>query len=301
MGELKLSWATVEKAVAAMWDDAVDNTPMPPVPRIYGVPRGGLHVATLSLSALRKLGFDPVLVETPEEATHIVDDLVDSGATRDKFVHYLKPFLVPYEKTPGADNPWLVFPWDTAQGPEASSADIFTRLLQFCGEDATRGGLLETPERAAKAWRHYTSGYGKDPASILKTFEDGADGYNELVLVKNIPVYSHCEHHMAPIFGRAHVGYIADGKIVGLSKLSRLVDMFARRLQVQERLTNQVAEALDEHLKPTGVGVVLECRHMCMEARGVCQQGHTTITSALRGVLRSDAAARAEFMKLIGS
>ena len=171
-------------------------------------------------------------------------------------------------------------------------------LLSAIGEDARRQGLLETPKRVEKAWAHWTSGYGKDPADILKVFEDGADGCDEMVIVKGIPVYSKCEHHLADIFGTATIGYIPNGHIVGLSKLSRLTDIFARRLQVQERLTNQIADALDTNLKPVGVGVLIRARHLCMESRGICQQGHHTITCAVRGVLRTKPEARAEFMAL---
>lgn len=161
-----------------------------------------------------------------------------------------------------------------------------------------RPGLEETPARMAKAWDFWTSGYKKDAASILKTFEDGAEHCDEMVTVKDIPVYSHCEHHLAPIFGTATVAYIPNGKIVGLSKLSRLVDMHARRLQVQERLTNDVANDLYKHLKPLGVGVLIRARHMCMESRGICQQGSVTITTALRGAVKEEPEVRAEFMAL---
>lgn len=161
-----------------------------------------------------------------------------------------------------------------------------------------RQGLEETPERAAKAWRFWCSGYDENPADVLKVFEDGAGNYDQMVIVKDIPVYSHCEHHLAAIFGTATVAYIPNGRIVGLSKLSRLVDIFARRLQVQERLTSQIADALDEHLKPVGVGVMLKCRHLCMESRGICQQGHHTITTALRGAIKDEASTRSEFMSL---
>lgn len=174
--------------------------------------------------------------------------------------------------------------------------DIVRDLLKFVGEDPERGGLLETPERVVKAWRFWTSGYGCSPADILKTFEDGAEACDEMVVVRRIPLYSHCEHHMAPIFGTATVAYIPSGRIVGLSKLSRLVDLYARRLQVQERLTTQIADALDTHLQPRGVGVYVDARHLCMESRGVCQQGHSTITTALRGAMKDDPAARAEFL-----
>lgn len=166
------------------------------------------------------------------------------------------------------------------------------------GDNMDREGLLETPHRVAKAWKHWTSGYSVDIAKLLKTFEDGAGGYDGMVIVKDIPIYSKCEHHLADIFGTATIAYIPNGRVVGLSKLSRLADAFARRLQVQERLTTQIADALVTHLNPIGVGVLIRARHMCMESRGICQQGHHTITSALRGVIRNEAEARAEFMRL---
>lgn len=162
-----------------------------------------------------------------------------------------------------------------------------------------REGLQETPSRVAKAWEFWTSGYGRDVADVLKTFEDGAEGVDEMVVVKDIPFYTHCEHHMAPFFGTATIGYIPNGKVVGLSKLSRVLDIFARRLQVQERLTCQVADALMEHLEPKGSAVVLKARHLCMESRGVCQQGHHTITSALRGAFKDEPDTRAEFLRLV--
>lgn len=171
-------------------------------------------------------------------------------------------------------------------------------LLQYVGENVEREGLLDTPKRVEKAWNFWTKGYDEDPAEILKVFEDGGENYDEMVIVRDIPIYSKCEHHLADIFGTATIAYIPDGKIVGLSKLSRLADCFARRLQVQERLTNQIADALQEHLNPKGVGVLIRARHMCMESRGICQQGHHTITSALRGAIKDQAETRAEFMSL---
>lgn len=163
-----------------------------------------------------------------------------------------------------------------------------------------REGLLETPARVVKAWKHWCGGYAMDPATILKVFEDGADNYDEMVLVKDIPIYSKCEHHLADIFGTVSIAYIPNGKIVGLSKLSRLADCFARRLQVQERLTVQIADALVEHLQPRGVGVMVKARHMCMESRGIRQQGHHTVTTALRGAMKEDASTRAEFLQACG-
>lgn len=182
--------------------------------------------------------------------------------------------------------------------PNIIAACIRTMLEQFEDREELREGLVETPERVTKAWAHWTSGYGMKAEDILKVFEDGASGYDEMVVVKDIPLYSKCEHHLADIFGTATIAYIPDGKIVGLSKLSRLVNMHARRLQVQERLTNDVAEDIWRILKPKGVGVVVKARHMCMESRGICQQGHHTVTSALRGVIRTEPAARAEYLAL---
>lgn len=165
-------------------------------------------------------------------------------------------------------------------------------------EPGNREGLVETPDRVAKAMETWFGGYSISAKDILKTFEDGAEGVSEMVAVVEIPFYSKCEHHMADIFGTATVAYIPDGKIVGLSKLSRLVDMHARRLQVQERLTNDIADDLFNILGCKAAGVIIKARHMCMESRGVCQQGHYTRTVATKGMFKTDAVARAEFMAL---
>lgn len=183
---------------------------------------------------------------------------------------------------------------------ERACANFLRAVCADVPEDWRRPGLRETPQRMAAAWRHWMAGYAESPKAILKTFEDGADGSDQLVLMRDIPVFSFCEHHLAPFFGVAHVGYIPNGKIVGLSKLARLVEVFSRRLQVQERMTNQIADAMDDVLKPIGVGVVISCRHMCMESRGVQRIGTSTLTSALRGCLRDQAEARAEFLTLTG-
>lgn len=179
-----------------------------------------------------------------------------------------------------------------------SNEDLVRHMLAAIDPTPGREGLTDTPVRVVKAWKEWFGGYAQDPASILKVFEDGAESYDAMVSVVNIPLYSHCEHHLAPIFGHATVAYIPNGKIVGLSKLSRLVDCFARRLQVQERLTTQIADALQYNLNPLGVGVTIKARHMCMESRGVCQQGHHTVTQALRGLFLEDPIVRQEFMQL---
>ena len=178
------------------------------------------------------------------------------------------------------------------------SNEDWRRFLASLGEDPDRPGLVDTPDRMSRAWKHWTSGYEQNPAEILKTFEDGAEEYNELIVVRGIPVYSHCEHHLAPFFGTATVGYVPDGHIVGLSKLTRLVDCFAKRLQVQERLTSQVANSLMSILRPKAAGVVIRCRHLCMESRGIRTPGEETITSAMLGELQPNLALRTEFLAL---
>lgn len=161
-----------------------------------------------------------------------------------------------------------------------------------------RPGLQETPHRVAKAMAHWFGGYDVDVAALFKVFEDGAENADQMVTVCNIPLYSHCEHHMAPIIGHVTVAYIPNGKIVGLSKLARVVDAFGRRLQVQERLTNQIADAIQEHLDPVGVGVYVSARHLCMESRGVEHTCTNTVTTALRGAMRNEPETRAEFLQL---
>lgn len=264
---------------------------------LYGVPRGGIAAALAVSAAIRGHGYATRCVDDTSEADLIVDDIIDSGSTQLRYEELAPHAIFKALVTPNDSLGWVTFPWECSESSDHSGEDIGLRLLQYVGEDTTRSGLKETPARVAKAWRFWTKGYAESPAELLKTFVDGAEGANELVLVRDIPFYSHCEHHLAPIFGTATIGYIPNGRIVGLSKLSRLLDVYARRLQVQERLTAQVADALAQHLQPLGVGVVINARHLCMESRGICKQGHETVTSALRGCLM-DAAPREEFMRL---
>lgn len=170
-------------------------------------------------------------------------------------------------------------------------------LLKSLGENSKRDGLSGTPRRVAKAYTKMFSGYEKDPKEILTVFEN--EGYDEMIVVSNIEWYSLCEHHMLPFFGKAHVGYLPDKKIAGLSKIPRVIDIFSRRLQNQERLTSQIAKTLFELLRPKGVGVILEAQHLCMMARGVEKQGSLVTTSAMLGRFKTDARTRAEFLKLI--
>ncbi len=179
-------------------------------------------------------------------------------------------------------------------------ADFYTEILHKLGEDPEREGLAKTPERVAKALQFLTSGYTLDAAEILRGAMFKED-YSEMVIVKDIELYSMCEHHMLPFFGKAHIAYIPNGYIVGLSKIPRIVDVFARRLQVQERLTQQVLDAIQDTLQPLGVAIVIEARHMCMMMRGVQKQNSATTTSAFTGVFKSDEKTRNEFLKLISS
>ncbi len=179
-----------------------------------------------------------------------------------------------------------------------SIADLVRRMLQLIGEDPERDGLRHTPERFEKALRFLTSGYHQDPKKLLNGAMFSVC-YDQMVLVKDIEVYSLCEHHMIPFFGKCHVAYIPDKKVVGLSKIPRLVNMFARRLQIQERLTNQIASAIQQEITPFGVGVVVEARHLCMVMRGVEKQNSQTVTSAMLGAFRENVQTREEFLSLI--
>jgi GTP cyclohydrolase I len=180
-----------------------------------------------------------------------------------------------------------------------SISDMYKNILDDVGENPAREGLLKTPVRAAKAMQFLTQGYDLNPAEILRSAMFRED-YSQMVIVKDIEVYSLCEHHLLPFFGKAHIAYIPNGHIVGLSKLPRVVDAFARRLQVQERLTNEIRDCLQETLKPLGVAVVIECAHLCMQMRGIQKQNSTTVTSAFTGEFLKDPT-RKEFISLISS
>ena len=178
-----------------------------------------------------------------------------------------------------------------------STQEIYRELLSRLGEDPNRDGLLATPERVEKSMAYLTNGYDQDPTQILRGALFDVD-YDEMVIVKDIEMFSLCEHHMLPFFGKVHVAYIPNGKVVGLSKIPRLVEVFARRLQVQERMTQQIAEAIQEAIEPQGVGVVIEARHLCMMMRGIEKQHSSTVTSAMVGCFRQKET-RAEFLALV--
>lgn len=179
---------------------------------------------------------------------------------------------------------------------QAEVENAVSVLLRWTGDNPDREGLLETPKRVAKAYREMFGGYDEDPAEELgRVFEEVA-GYDDLVLIRDIPFYSHCEHHMVPIIGKAHVGYLPNGRVVGLSKIARVVDIFARRLQTQEAMTAQIAAAIQDTLDPRGVAVVIEAEHMCMAMRGIRKQGSSTLTSTFTGAFRNHPEEQARFM-----
>jgi GTP cyclohydrolase I len=184
--------------------------------------------------------------------------------------------------------------------PSREEAEAAVRtLIRWTGDDPNREGLLDTPKRVVKAFEELYFGYSEDPKAVLdKVFEEVA-GYGDLILVKDIPFYSHCEHHMVPFFGKAHIAYYPSAGVIGLSKLGRLVDVFARRLQTQETMTAQIADALDESLKPRGVAVLIEAEHLCMSMRGVQKAGASTLTSTFTGVFKEDPAEQVRFLTLI--
>jgi GTP cyclohydrolase I len=197
----------------------------------------------------------------------------------------------------------MTMPKTTTNGAERAQAELekaYLQVLENIGEDPDRDGLKRTPERVAKAIQFLTRGYQEDPAKLLRGALFDVD-YDEMVIVKDIEVFSLCEHHMLPFFGKVHVAYLPKGRVIGLSKIPRLVDVFARRLQVQERLTKQIADAIQDAIEPIGVGVVIEARHLCMMMRGVEKQHSATVTSSMVGAFREQQQTREEFLSLIRS
>ena len=200
--------------------------------------------------------------------------------------------VIAYEKT-GAKAA------DAKPSREEAEAAVRT-LIRWAGDDPAREGLLETPKRVARAYEEWFSGYADDPHALLsRTFEE-VEGYDDVVVLRDIRFNSFCEHHMAPIIGRAHVGYLPEGRVVGISKLARLVDAYAHRMQVQEKMTAQIANTLQDVLKPRGVAVMVEAEHQCMSTRGVDKQGVDTMTTRFTGVFQDDPAMEERFMRLIG-
>jgi len=274
--------------------------------KIHAIPRGGIPASYLIMKYVDGTNYE--FVDNSDDADIIIDDLVDSGSTRTRALssNPTAKFITLIDKQTDEEykDKWLVFPWEGSKSNDTSADDIVIRLLEYIGEDPSREGLLETPKRVLKAWDEWFNGYKyteNDITKLLKVFEDGAEGVrDELVIVADIPFQSFCEHHIAAFEGVVSIGYISNGKILGLSKFARLVNVFSHRLQVQERMTSQIAKALVDNLSPDIMVVADKTTHSCMCSRGVRSHGTNTITSSINGKFKENMALRAEFLSLIG-
>lgn len=292
-----------ESKVVLEWEDVYERLAQVDLPgnRIYGVPRGGMIACAFLKQA--------EVVTHPSDATHILDDVLDSGITKQKFTkdYPNTPFIAlvwkgAWEGNSDLAGKWVEFPWD-AQHP-SDAYDLTTRFLQHIGEDPTRHGLLDTPKRVLKSWNELYSGYKTNPDELLRMFKEEPDEeeavFDEIVLLRDIEFFSTCEHHTLPFFGRAHVAYLPGEKgLLGVSKLARIVEVFSRRLQIQERIGKQVSHFLMSKVGAEGAACVIEASHLCMRMRGVNKQNSVMVTSSVRGVFRKDVSARAELMNLI--
>jgi len=286
---VKLSWDDVQKRAQKIAKVLEPDT------RLYGIPRGGLFAASLIC------GYDKsfsIVEESVELADVFIDDIIDSGQTE---VHYIGrrdlPFFALVDKRTEREfqGKWVSFPWErmiNEMGPEEN----IRRLIEYIGDDPDREGLKETPNRVISSYARLFGGYKEDPKNIIKTFKD--DSCDEMVVLKNIEFYSTCEYHMLPFYGRAHIAYIPNGQVVGISKLARLLEIYSRRLQIQERICNEVTRAIDDLIHPKGSACILEAQHFCMTSRGVEKQNSIMITSSLTGVFKTSIETRAEFISL---
>lgn len=288
MHPVSLTWQDVSRlsiGLAKRWNRRA-------ISDVFAVPSGGAAPGVIVASLL-----DVPLTDAPTATSLIVDDLADSGATLQAFDLPHMDALIRKPHTPEHIAPkahtidaWVKFPWEHEPAP----TDAIVRLLQYIGEDPTRDGLQDTPARVLRAWSELTAGYGDNAATHLaRTFTGNSD---QMIVQDGIQFVSMCEHHMLPFIGTARVGYLPGDRIVGLSKLARTVQVFARRLQIQERMTDQIADAIEHTLNPDGVGVTITATHLCMSIRGAQQPNTTTTTTALRGLLLTDAAAKQEFL-----
>ena len=281
---IKLSWKEIYNAID-LFLNKLENKKH----KVYGIPRGGQVVAGMLGFCNEKI----IVVDNPNKADIIVDDLYDSGTTYNKWkkLYPDKDFYFLFDKREKEyKGKWLEFPWEESGEKEVEENVI--RLLEFYGEDVNREGLKDTPKRYIKFFKEFLN----PPEWNCTTFE--SEEYDEIIAQTNIPFYSLCEHHIAPFFGYATIAYIPDKRIVGLSKLARTLETFSRRLQNQERITTQIAEFLKDKLNPRGVAVILKAKHLCMEMRGVKKHDTWTTTSKMIGFFKDDEKARNEIMQI---
>lgn len=288
-----LSWLQLREAVAALAQKLEVAAVV--YDSVWGIPTGGAIIALLLAEQTGRR-----IVDEPRPGTLICDDICDSGETLGPFAGTYPTAVLHVRPRSRAlptvglheTDAWVKYPYEKAEAP---GQEVVTRMIELVGDDPRREGLRETPARVVRAWSELFAGYKAAP--MLTTFDDGS--YDEIVISRDITFCSVCEHHWLPFYGRAHVGYLPRGRIIGLSKLSRVVDKYARRLQVQERMTQQIAQELMEALDPAGVAVVVEGTHFCMLSRGVRQQESVMVTSTMLGRFRESAPTRAEFFALI--
>jgi len=270
---------------------------------LFGVGRGGIAAALMVMKKLEEGEIWCSMVSSLPNADFIIDDVLDSGETKEYFETILGDTPIPFltlvdkQKEEKLTGVYVVFPWEEKE--ELGPTENVVRLLQFIGEDPTREGLVETPNRVIHSYKKLFGGYSQNPKEFVKIFED--DTCDEMVIVRNIQFYSTCEHHMLPFFGKAHIAYIPKGKIIGVSKLIRILEVYTRRLTIQERIVQQVTEALQDLLGPSGAACVLEGQHFCMTARGVEKQDSIMVTSSLTGSFKTVIETRNEFLKMIRS
>lgn len=270
---------------------------------VFGIPNGGILPAFI---IAQELGLPLIQKKQITLDTLIVDDLIDSGKTIEELNkncagRYGVAVLYKKEKSPEVNyflkevgNDWINLPHEDSN---FAIENNIIRLLEFLGEDPKREGLKDTPKRVIKSYLELFSGYKKNVKDVLTVFD--GENYDQMILLKDIELYSTCEHHMLPFVGKCHIAYIPNSKVIGLSKLARVVEVFSRRLQVQERLTTQIAEALQEVLNPKGVAVVIEAQHFCMKARGVNKQNSVMKTAHLTGIFKTQKETRQEFYSII--
>ena len=288
--KINITWEQVKERIND-FENSLDFTQFN---RVYGIPNGGMICAGL----LKKTE----TTTNPNEATIFLDDLLDSGKTATSYIQkYGKKFHVLFNKQEEEEikDKWLIFPWE-AEHPgkdKEGIEDNIVRQIQYIGEDITREGLVETPKRIVKSWKELYAGYNQNPADVFTTFS--TDGYDQMVILKDISFYSMCEHHLLPFFGKAHIAYIPNKKVVGISKLARLLEIYTKRMQIQERIGEQVTSDIMKYLDARGAACIIEAQHLCMKSRGVKNPTSVMQTSSLRGVFMTEISARNELFQMI--
>lgn len=307
MNKIKLTWKDIKKLATETIRDIEkyldSNDIVFCAVKMYGIPRGGIFANQAIYAQMCNKCIESEIVDRPEDADIFIDDIIDTGATAGKYAReYKKPIFALINKQSETHkqssniDAWYVFPWENVIG-ETGPVENVRRLLEYIGENPNREGLLETPDRVIRSYDKLFGGYKQDPKDVLKVFTEGA--CDEMVLLKNIEFHSTCEHHMIPFTGRAHIAYCPDKKVIGISKLARLLEIYTRRLQIQERIGMQVTQALDELLEPKGSACIIEAQHLCMTARGVEKQNSVMVTSSLTGVFLEEYSTRNELLTLI--